>query len=316
MHKVANLSYDPFFYRPFALNDVTSYAIQAQRYMYKYNIAEAQAAQVVAKNRANGLKNELVIGVAFDGTGLGTDNRIWGAEFLVCDYRSFQRRAHLREAVLPGAEKAIQEPWRLAAFWLDQAYQDRFLDLDIPFVKSIDKIRWQALTSILASEFSPAASSMGRLFDAAAALVLNKKNAYFEAELAMELEKISLTESLAKIAYSFKMLKENGRYIIDPVPLFRKLVADLRAKRPKEEIAFRFHLSIAKMIKDTCLRLRREAKINKVALSGGVFQNKLLLRLAQDLLAKEGFLVFTQQRLSPGDAGLSLGQAMIAGFRS
>ena len=121
----------------------------------------------------NGLKNQQVIGVAFDGTGLGVDNAVWGAEFLLCDYNKFSRAAHLKEIPLVGGERAILEPIRLACAWLD-------------FDQSIDKR--QIFKKIFLSGInSPLASSMGRLFDAAASLVLGKRKASFEAELAIEL---------------------------------------------------------------------------------------------------------------------------------
>ncbi|MBM3250390.1 MAG: carbamoyltransferase HypF [Candidatus Omnitrophica bacterium] len=294
----------------------TKTALNLRAKSYELRAIQHHHAHIASCMAENGLKNERVIGVAFDGTGLGADNRVWGAEFLLCDYRTFQRKAHLREALLAGGERAIREPWRLAAFWLDQAYPGKFLDLNIPFVKSIDKSKWRALKSIMPSEFSPAASSMGRLFDAAAAMVLNRKQAAFEAQLAMELEKISYAAIEKERAYPFRIEKNNGCYIIDPLPLFKEIAADLKAKRPQGDIGLRFHLTVTRMIRDTCLKLSRETKVKRIVLSGGVFQNRLLLKETRGLLAKAGFCVFTQQRLSPGDAGISLGQAAIAGMRS
>jgi len=265
----------------------------------------------------NGLNNEKVIGIAFDGTGLGADDRLWGAEFLVCDYKNFKRRAHLKEVPLLGGERSILEPWRLAAIWLYLAYKDRFLNLKMDFVKGIDKKKWQVLKNMYLSGFnSPSSSSMGRLFDAAASLVLAKHKAHFEAELAIELEKIAARYKGQAKAYQFKVTKCRDKYILDPQPMFRQVVLDLKAKTPKEKIAYRFHLTAAEMIKKACLILRREDKINKVVLSGGVFQNKLLSSLAQDLLSREGFKVFMHKKLSCNDAGISLGQVLIASQRS
>jgi hydrogenase maturation protein HypF len=263
----------------------------------------------------NGLRNQRVIGVAFDGTGLGPDNRLWGAEFLICDYKDFKRRAHLREVPLLGAEKAILEPWRLAAVWLYLAYKEKFLDLDINFVKGINKKKWRVLEKMYLSGFnSPLASSAGRLFDAAASLILEKYKANFEAELAMELEKIALRYTLNAIRYKFKMIKNKDEYILDPLPMFKQIVADLKSKEPRAKIAYRFHLTLAQMIKESCLILRKENKINKVVLSGGVFQNNLLLCLSLDLLYQERFEVVTHKQLSCNDSCISLGQAVIAKF--
>jgi hydrogenase maturation protein HypF len=265
----------------------------------------------------NGLKNQKVIGVAFDGTGLGPDNRLWGAEFLLCDYKGFKRRAHLREIPLLGGERAILEPWRLAAVWLYLAYKERFLDLGIDFVKGINKKKWQVLKKMYLSGFnSPLASSAGRLFDAVASLVLEKYKADFEADLAIELEKLATGYRLQATGYPFKIVKDREKYILDPLPIFKQIVLDLKARVPEEEIAYRFHLTVAQMIKRVCLILRKETRINKIILSGGVFKNNLLLRLSLDLLYQDGFSVFTHKQLSCSDCGISLGQAVIAKFRS
>lgn len=269
----------------------------------------------------NGLKNQKVIGVAFDGTGLGSDNRLWGAEFLVCDYKNFTRCAHLKEIPLLGQDMAILEPWRLAAIWLYLAYKEKFLNLEINFVKGIDKNKWKVLKNMYSSGLnSPLASSMGRLFDALASLVLAKYKVKFEAELAMELEKMAMRYALpagrqasCAMRYKFKIIKNKDKYIIDPLPMFKGIVQDLKARETKEKIAYRFHLTVAQMINKICLRLRKQSKINKVVLSGGVFQNKILLCLSLDLLYKQGFKTFVHKELSCNDSGISLGQAIIAG---
>jgi hydrogenase maturation protein HypF len=116
--------------------------------------------------------------------------------------------------------------------------------------------------------------------------------------------------------YEFKIIKNKNMYVIEPSELFKDIVSDIRKKETKENMAFRFHFTAAEMIKKICLILRKESKTNKVVLSGGVFQNKLLLTLSLGLLYKEGFRVFTHQTLSSNDSGISLGQAVIANFRS
>lgn len=266
----------------------------------------------------NGLKNKKVIGVAFDGTGLGSNNTLWGAEFLICDYKNFARKAHLREIPLLGGERAILEPARLAAIWLYFIYKDKFLNLkNIALLKKIDKEKWRVLKDMYLSGFNvPSASSMGRLFDAAAALVLARDKVNFEAELAMGLEKIAANYNLPDKSYKFKIIREKKKYILDPAPIFKEIIGDLKRGRRKEKIAYRFHLTAAEMIKKTCLILRKETGINEVVLSGGVFQNNLLLRLSLDLLYSEGFQVFRHKNLSCSDSGISLGQAVIANFRS
>ena len=270
----------------------------------KYRLLSIQHhhAHIASCMAENGLKNHKVIGVAFDGTGLGTDNTIWGAEFLICDYKRFVRRAHLKEIPLVGGERAILEPARLSAAWLN-------------FDKSVDK--QQILKRIYQSGInSPLASSMGRLFDAAGSLVLGRERAGFEAELAIELERLAAKSRPCGSGYRFKMNKSKDGYILDPSNIFKQIIRDLKAKKPKAEIARRFHAGVAEMILNTCLILRKDSGVNKIALSGGVFQNKLLLKTSLDLLYKEGFKVFTHRELSCNDSSISLGQAVIAGYRS
>jgi len=276
----------------------------ALRLPVKYHLEYIQHhhAHIASCMAENGLKNQKVIGVAFDGTGLGADNHIWGAEFLLCDYKKFSRLAYLREIPLVGGEKAILEPWRLLAAWFN-------------FDQAIDKK--QRLKKIYQAGInSPLASSMGRLFDAAASLILGKREAKFEAELAIALEKSAAQNKLKAAGYAFSLVKSKSGYILDPAACFKQIKRDLKAGRPREFIAWRFHHSVAQMLVKTCLALRRENKINRIALSGGVFQNRLLLQAALDLLCKEGFLVFTHRYLLCNDASISLGQAAIAAYRS
>ncbi len=265
----------------------------------------------------NGLTNQKVIGVSFDGTGQGLQGQLWGGEFLVCDYRDFERKAHLKEIPLLGGEKAIQEPWRLAAAWLYQAYKDRFLNLEIDFVKGLNINHWSLLKKMYISGIhAPLASSAGRLFDAAASLILNKTKARFEAELAVELERLARGSRTQALTYPFDLRKIKNEYILDPIPMFRQIVLDLKRKVPQEKMAYRFHLTVAQMIRSTCLSLRRAYLLNKVILSGGVFQNSLLLEMSCDLLRGEGFKIFTHGQLPPSDTSISLGQAAVAHSRS
>ncbi len=294
----------------------TKYALGLCAIRYTLYAIQHHHAHIASCMLENGLKNQKVIGVAFDGTGLGLDNRLWGAEFLACDYKNFKRKAHLREIPLLGGERAILEPWRLAAIWLYLAYKEKFLSLDIGFVRGIDKKKWQVLKKMYLSGFnSPLASSAGRLFDAAASLILTKYKVGFEAGLALELERIAFCYRSQVAAYKFNIIKE-GNYILDPLPMFKGIVADLKSKEPRAKISYRFHLTVAQMIREACLILRKENNVDKIVLSGGVFQNNLLLRLSLDLLYEERFDVFTHKQLSCNDSGVSLGQVVIAKFRS
>jgi len=295
----------------------TKYGRQLSAIRYPLSAIQHHHAHIASCMAENNLGNVRVIGVAFDGTGLGSDNHLWGAEFLVCNYRDFIRAGHLKEVPLLGGERSILEPARIAAAWLYLIYKDGFLNLNFDWVKKTDKKEWGVLKNMYLSGFnSPLASSAGRLFDAVGSLVLGKTKVKFEAELAMELERLATRYSLLATRYSFKIVHYKDGYILNPLPMFREIIKDLKVKEPEEKIAYRFHLTVAEMIRKMCLILRKENKINKVVLSGGVFQNNLLLCLALDLLYKEDFEVFTHKVLSCNDSGISLGQMAVANFRS
>lgn len=269
----------------------------------------------------NGIKNQKVLGVAFDGTGLGQDNAIWGAEFLSCDYAGFKRLAHLKEIPLAGAQQAIYQPWRLAAFWLYQVFGSRFSGLKVSWLDKLDLNKWRIISSAAQKGInSPLASSAGRLFDAAASLILGKMHAEYEAQLPIELEKLAVQGARGKgqeknLAYSFKIEKDKEQYVIDPAGIFKGIISDLKKRKPKIDMAYRFHFTTAVIIKKMVVVLRKENRINKVVLSGGVFQNKLLLGMIRGMLNKSGFEVFCHKQLPPNDASLSLGQAVIAAFK-
>ena len=285
-----------------------------RRRLYAIQHHHAHIASCLAENE---LLNQRVIGVAFDGTGLGIDNHLWGAEFLLCDYKKFIRKAHLKEIPLLGGEQAILEPWRLGCVWLYLAYGDRFLNLKIDFSRHMQRKKWAVLKQMLMLRFNtPLASSMGRLFYAVASIVLDKHKADFEADLAIELERIGATSCPTTTPYHYSIAESNNKYIINPVPIFKGVVQDLTNGVPEAKIAYKFHLTVAHLVNALCVILRKDTRINRIVLSGGVFQNKLLLRLVLDLLYTNNFKVFTHQRLSCGDAGISLGQAAIANFGS
>jgi len=270
-------------------------------------------AHIASSMAEQGLHNQRVIGVSFDGTGFGPDGTLWGGEFLICDYRKYKRAAYLKPIPLLGGEAAINEPWRLVASWLYEIYHDRFLDIPLPLIQKITRGKWQVLKKMLEVKFNvPSASSMGRLFDAAASLILGKPKAKKEAELAIELEALAEKYKFCAPAYSFVIKNRQGERIIDPAGIFKGIISDLRNKEEKEKIAYRFHCSVAKIIGDTCHILSKENKIKRVVLSGGVFQNKILCRLSEEILRQKGLGVISHKLLSPNDASVSLGQAAIA----
>jgi len=272
-------------------------------------------AHIAACMAENGLTGERpVIGVAFDGTGYGTDGAIWGGEFLVADYRSFRRVAHLEYAPLPGGDIAIRRPYRVALAHLWAAgipWED-----DLPPVAAAPPGERAILARQLERELNTVpTSSVGRLFDAVSALAGVRQEINYEAQAAIELENLALPDETD--AYPFALASHTPRntrhtILIDPAPCLRAVVADMRAGVPVGVIAARFHNGLALMVRDVCLRLREESGLNEVALSGGVFQNVTLLSKTVPLLEEAGFTVYTHRLVPPNDACISLGQAVVA----
>lgn len=252
-----------------------------------------------------------VIGVAFDGTGYGDDGAIWGGEFLIADYAGYDRAAHLRYVTLPGGDRAVRGPWRMALAHLHSAGLPWADDIDpVSFGRELGEERLGVLQSQIEKGFNaPLTSSMGRVFDAAAALAGVRQIVNYEAQAAIEFE--VLADRFETDAYEFGY--ENG--LIDPAPLWAALLADRRAGLDIGRIAARFHNGVARMVRDVCFSLRHERGINEVVLSGGVWQNTTLLRQTLTLLEKEGFIVYTHQLVPANDGGLALGQAAVAAFQ-
>lgn len=254
---------------------------------------------------------ERVIGVAFDGTGLGTDGTIWGGEFLIADCAAFERVAHLVPFPLAGNERAIKEPWRVAATLLWQTFGDAFAEFPIPFVRSLDRSRWALLKQAIEKRLNcPWTSSAGRLFDAIAALVGVRSEVRYEGQAAIELE--MLADEQCEEAYAFDLLDADGTFQLGWSGLVEEVVADLQRGRAPREIAARFHNALARAIVAVARRLRATYDLPTVALSGGVFQNMFLLERTVRLLEAEGFTVLTHSQVPPNDGGLALGQAAVA----
>ena len=277
----------------------------------------AHIASVLAEHHLAGP----VIGVAADGTGYGTDGTIWGGEILVADLLDFERVAHLRSIPLPGGEQAVRQPWRMAAAYLAQAYGDAFLDLDMSFVRQLDRSKWHVLSQMMARKLnSPPTSSMGRLFDAVAALLglptgVAQGALLYEGQAAIELEvQANNAASTPTTAYPFT-IEGQSPAIIDVTPLICAIVHDIQQGIAVPQIALRFHYSIAELLAVACDRLRQQTGLQIVALSGGVFQNQLLLAHLQTRLEAMAFQVYSNRRVPPNDGGLSLGQIAIGAAR-
>jgi hydrogenase maturation protein HypF len=269
----------------------------------------AHIAACMAENGLTGGRS--VIGVAFDGTGYGTDGAIWGGEFLVADYASFRRTAHLKYVPLPGGDAAIRRPYRtaLAHLWAAGLGWDD----QLPAVAAAPLGERVILEQQLKRGVGVVpTSSIGRLFDAVSALAGVRQEINYEAQAAIELEMLVEDVVDDEGAYVFRLAGEE----IDPAPCIGAVVADVRAGVPVGLIAARFHSGLARMIRDVCLHIRKETGLWDVALSGGVFQNVTLLRMVGPLLIEAGFVVHTHRLVPPNDACISLGQAVVADAKS
>lgn len=246
-----------------------------------------------------------VIGVAFDGTGYGTDATIWGGEFLQADLHTFVRVAHLASVPLPGGETAIREPWRMGLVWLQAAGIP--WDDDLEAVAAASQLERQVVARLIETGLNaPLTTSAGRLFDAVAAILGVRQRVDYEAQAAIELE--AGADPGATGAYPFDIRNE----VVDPAPMIRAVVTDLRAGVPAATIAGRFHNGMAQMVLDVCRDIRARTGLEEVALSGGVWQNVLLLEKSLALLERAGFTVYIHRNVPPNDGGIALGQAVIA----
>jgi hydrogenase maturation protein HypF len=269
-----------------------------------------------------------VIGVAFDGTGYGGDGTIWGGEFLLADLAGFERAGHLDPVPMPGGMAAIRQPWRMAAAYLDAAYGD-----SLPAGLAVAERNagpWADVVALARRGVNaPVTSSAGRLFDAVAALLGVRDAINYEGQAAIELEQWA--DPSEKGAYPVAVeacagggggqrdgglrATEAGPVRVRGADLVRAAAEDLVAGTAPAVVAARFHRGMAAAIAGVCRLLRERSGLGTVALSGGVFQNLLLLGQAVDLLEDAGFRVLTHARVPPNDGGISLGQAVVAAAR-
>jgi len=270
-------------------------------------------AHIVSCMAENNIK-EKVIGVAYDGIGYGDDGNIWGGEFLLCDLKKYFRVGHLKYYPLPGGDKAIAEPWRMAYSYLYFIYGPLAKKVDIDFNRRMDYDKLSIIEKMIDKNInSPLTSSCGRLFDAASSLIGIRDEISYEGQAAMELE--SFCASGIKERYKFSIYKEGEEFIIDPQEIFIDIIKDLKEGIDKKVMATKFHNTVAEFTLNLCGKIRENTEINKIALSGGVFQNHYLTEKIISLLEKDDFQVYTQRKVSPNDGGISLGQAVVAGYK-
>jgi len=276
-------------------------------------------AHIAACMAEHGLDGNIpVIGVAFDGTGYGEDGKIWGGEFLISSYLSYQRAAHLQYVPLPGGDRAIKEPWRIALSWLNHAgcsWDEALPPVDFAYEQtsySLQAIRHQLVTGINA----PATSSMGRLFDAVASLAGVRQLVNYEAQAAIEFEALADPDEMQAYPFAYSVDADHSdETIIDPTPLIIDIVRDLQAGISRSIISARFHNAVAEMVREVVLRLASQYKLSQVVLSGGVMQNKLLLVKMVNKLVADGHNVLIHSKVPANDGGLALGQAVIGSSR-
>jgi hydrogenase maturation protein HypF len=267
----------------------------------------AHLASCLAEHGADGE----AIGVIFDGIGYGDDGRIWGGEFLLGDCRGYRRVGHFAYLPMPGGDAATREPFRMALSCLHHAYGGELPDL--PVIAAIPEAERRLLLQMIEQGVnSPLTSSCGRLFDAVAALCGLRDRVSYEGQAALELE-MAIAEDGEAGYYPYDIEHAPEGYIFQPAATIRAIVDDLQGKVPVSTISARFHNTLAYLVAETCLLVRADTGLARVALSGGVFQNRYLTEKCVVILKRGGFEVLTHSLVPPNDGGLALGQAVIAG---
>jgi hydrogenase maturation protein HypF len=256
----------------------------------------------------NGLRDN-VIGVAFDGTGFGLDDRIWGGEFLVANFAHFTRRAHIRYVPLPGRDSAVRQPWRMALSYLRDTFGAQ-VPADLKCFQKVTQKQVELVDAMIARRIqSVETSSCGRLFDAVAVLLGLVSEVTFEGQAAMALETVAARGIQQR--YPF-VLAETEPMVLDFRPTIEAIVKGVSLGQPVEVIAARFHNTLGAAVVEVCCRIRKSDGLNRVCLSGGTFQNLYLLDRTVIELRRCGFGVFLHATVPANDGGISLGQAVIA----
>ncbi len=280
----------------------TRYAVESNLKHIKVQHHHAHIASCMAEHNLD----EQVIGVSFDGTGYGDDNTIWGSEFLVCDLKKYNRINHFDYVPMPGGDQVTGEPWRMAISYLYKTYGIDFLNFDLQFLKNINPSSVELLCHAMDKKINcPLTSSAGRLFDAVAALINLCPNSTFQAEAPMRLENI--IDSGITQKYPFTMSET-----ISFTETIDHIVNDVKHHVPLSMISAKFHNTIISLIFEVVKETRSRHHLNKVILSGGIFQNRYVLEKLEKLLIKNGFELFSPKKIPTNDGGIALGQLVIA----
>jgi hydrogenase maturation protein HypF len=261
-------------------------------------------AHIVSCMAEHGL-DESVIGISLDGTGLGTDGNTWGGEFLIADTNGFERYSHFDYIPMPGGDKVVEEPWRMAFSYLYRYFGDTVSYDSIPLFRSISRHKFDLIKEMIKNDINcPLSSGAGRLFDAVSSLIGLCQVALFDSEAPMRLE--SAIHSETDKYYPFTIA---GNVIF--AETFKSILDDM----PHSEVSLissKFHNTVAQVILEVSEKIRNDTSINKVVLSGGVFQNKYLLEKSINKLTENKFKVFTNHQVPVNDGGISLGQLVVA----
>ena len=245
------------------------------------------------------------VGAIYDGTGYGTDGTVWGGEMLVGGLHGYERAGHLRAVRMPGGERAIRQPWRMALAWLVALHGEDVAPP--PALAGVDPNAWRAVARMAATGTSaPLTTSMGRLFDAVAALCGVRSEVSYEGQAAIELE--ALADPRAEGAYALAFEGD----VLDPAEAIGEILADLAADVPIATISARFHAGVANATAAACAALASAGDVEVAVLSGGVFQNRLLLERTATALEAAGLRVLVPERLPPNDGQIAFGQVAVA----
>jgi hydrogenase maturation protein HypF len=272
----------------------------------------------IASCMADNKLEKPVIGVALDGTGYGTDGHIWGGEFMIADYQGFTRAGHLEYLPLPGGDTAVKKPYRTALAYIIKLLGEKTLDSGFPFLKGIEDSEIEVIKrQVRTGVNTPLTSSMGRMFDAISAILNIRTVIDYDAQAAIELEMAAYDhlDYTGSSGYPFNIIEAGDVLQVNFKETLHAIVNDLLNRVPAGTISAEFHNTVVQIVRDVCIRLSAKYNILDIALSGGVFQNRLLLARTINLLESAGFKVFTHQQVPCNDGGISLGQAAIAGYK-
>lgn len=287
---------------------VRSWAYEQDTPVFEVQHHHAHLASCMADNDLQ----EKMLGVICDGTGYGSDGNIWGMEFLLGDFKGFERLAHLEYIPLASGDLSAKEPLRIAASYLYKHFGEPALLENKTLLNAYSLAELKIIQKQIDAKINaPLTSSCGRLFDAVSAFIGVCTSVSYEGQAAMELEAISLKDYKGK-PYSFEIVKEEKTTISTKL-MWKEISEDMEEKVPVEIIAAKFHHTLASMILRVIISLEDKLPSNKIALSGGVMQNKLLSEIVSRLLEENGYEPIFHKNVPANDGGISLGQAVIGG---